>query len=101
MQVCNVTVFLPHAHVQGGKVIGLSSSSSTENWNISRFTTQSKSWMAQICQNRRRTDISVLTPTTHNPQVWLYYAPCLFATPAEATQLCIMTAHVHAQALYM
>ena len=49
----------------------------------------------------RGNTVSVLVPSYHNPQVrqtviFIYHA--LFATPTEATQLCIMTGH--AQALH-
>ena len=53
--------------------------------------------MAQNCQNRRKTDVYVLTPAPHNPrlqQIVIFYMPRLFITPTEATQLCIIiTAH--------
>ena len=69
----NIVIFTPRACARG-KVIGsvyLSLSLlSTENKNISTFTTPSKSRMAHNCQNQQKSNISVLVPASHDPQVW-------------------------------
>ena len=63
---------------------------STENCNILRFTSPSKSWKAQNCQNRQKKwhicTHACFSPSTSTTNCDIYM-PRLFATPTDATQL--------------
>ena len=51
--------------------------------------------MAQNCQNRQKTDVSVLIPASHNPRV-RQIVIFMRHTYRGYSQLCIITAHAQA-----